>query len=55
MLNAVGADGVGVKLPIFPVNCSCLPFSQENDGKNEGNDEKQEAKKNDKKKQMEET
>ena len=26
VLNGVGADGVGVKFPIFPVNCSFLPF-----------------------------
>ena len=25
VLNGVGADGVGVKFPIFPVNCSYLP------------------------------
>ena len=27
VLNGVGADGVGVKIPIFPVNCSYLPLS----------------------------
>ena len=26
VLNGVGADGVGVKFPIFPVNCSYLPL-----------------------------
>ena len=26
VLNRVGADGVGVKFPIFPVNCSYLPL-----------------------------
>ena len=31
VLNGVGADGVGMKLPMFPVNCSCLPMSWAND------------------------
>ena len=26
VLNGVGADGVGVKIPIFSVDCSCLLF-----------------------------
>ena len=26
VLNGVGADGVGVKFPMFPVNCSYLPL-----------------------------
>ena len=26
VLHGVGADGVGMKLPIFAVNCCCLPF-----------------------------
>ena len=26
VLNGVGVDGVGVKFPIFPVNCSYLPL-----------------------------
>ena len=26
VLHGVGADGVGVKFPIFAVNCCCLPF-----------------------------
>ena len=30
ILNGVGADGVGVKLPIFPANCSRLLLSQVN-------------------------
>ena len=25
--HGVGADGVGVKFPIFAVNCCCLPLS----------------------------
>ena len=35
VLNGVGADGVGVKFPYFPVNCSYLPLSYENDYENE--------------------
>ena len=27
VLHGVGADGVGVKFPIFAVNCCCLPLS----------------------------
>ena len=27
VLHGVGADGVGVKFPIFAVNCGCLPLS----------------------------
>ena len=27
VLHGVGADGVGVKFPIFAVNCRCLPLS----------------------------
>ena len=27
VLHRVGADGVGVKFPIFAVNCCCLPLS----------------------------
>ena len=27
LLHGVGADGVGVKFPIFAVNCCCLPLS----------------------------
>ena len=26
VLHGVGADGVGVKFPIFAVNCCCLPL-----------------------------
>ena len=56
--NGVGADGVGVKFPIFPVNCSRLPLFQENTKKSEEkrkkNEEKrkknEKAKKNEKKK-----
>ena len=42
VLNGVGADGVGVKFPILPVNCNrlLLPW-----GKTEKNDEKRETKK----------
>ena len=29
ILHGVGADGVGVKFPIFAVNCCCLPLSME--------------------------
>ena len=45
--NGVGADGVGVKFPIFPVNCSRLPLFQENRQKNEEkkNEEKRKKKK----------
>ena len=43
--NGVGADGVGVKFPIFPVNCSRLPLFQEN---------RQKTKKNKKKRKSEE-
>ena len=35
VLDGVGADGVGVKFPIFPVNCSCVLFVLENKEKNE--------------------
>ena len=35
VLNRVGADGVGVKFPIFQVNCSCLLSSWENEEKSE--------------------
>ena len=38
--NGVGADGVGVKFPIFPVNCSRLPLFQENRKKTKKNEEK---------------
>ena len=38
--NGVGADGVGVKFPIFPVNCSRLPLSQKNRRKTKKNEEK---------------
>ena len=38
--NGVGADGVGVKFPIFPVNCSRLPLFQENRQKTKKNEEK---------------
>ena len=27
VLHGIGADGVGVKFPIFAVNCCCLPLS----------------------------
>ena len=27
VLNGVGADGVGVQFPNFPVSCSCFPSS----------------------------
>ena len=27
VLHGVGVDGVGVKFPIFAVNCCCLPLS----------------------------
>ena len=32
-LHGVGADGVGVKFPIFAVNCCCLPLSFRRRGK----------------------
>ena len=35
VLNGVGADGVGVKSPIFPVNCSYLPLVLEKAQKSE--------------------
>ena len=48
--NGVGADGVGVKFPIFPVNCSRLPSFQENRQKTEKSEEKRKkAKKNEEK------
>ena len=45
--NGVGADGVGVKFPIFPVNCSRWPLFQENRQKNE--EKRRKAKKKEKK------
>ena len=38
--NGVGADGVGVKFPILPVNCSRLRLFQENRQKTKKNEEK---------------
>ena len=42
--NGVGADGVGVKFPIFPVNCSRLPLSQERIGEKRRKTKKSEEK-----------
>ena len=42
--NGVGADGVGVKFPLFPVNCSRLPLFQEKNEK-----KRRKTKKNEKK------
>ena len=48
--NGVGADGVGVKFPIFPVNCSRLPLFQENRQKTKKHEEKRrKTKKNEEK------
>ena len=33
VLHGVGADGVGVKFPIFAVNCCCLPLFPRRRGK----------------------
>ena len=54
--NGVGADGVGVKFPIFPVNCSRLPLFQENRQKTKKSEEKRKkkAKKNEKKRKSQE-
>ena len=53
VLHGVGADGVGVKFPIFAVNCSRFPCplgeyqkSEERQKKDPKNEEKQKAKKN---------
>ena len=48
VFKGVSADGVGVKFPIFPVNCSCLALSYESKEKNEEK-RKRKAKKNEKK------
>ena len=48
--NGVGADGVGVKFPIFPVTCSRLPLSHKNRRKTKKNEEKRrKTKKNEEK------
>ena len=53
--NGVGADGVGVKFPIFPVNCSRLLLFQENRKKTKRNEEKRrKTKKNEEKRKSEE-
>ena len=44
VLNAVGADGVGVKFPIFPTNCSRLRLSWENRRKTKKKAKKSEEK-----------
>ena len=48
--NGFGADGVGAKFPIFPVNCSRLPVFQENRQITKKNEKKKKkTKKNDEK------
>ena len=44
--NGVGADGVGVKFPVFPVNCSRSRLFQKNRRKNE--EKRRKTKKNEK-------
>ena len=48
----VGADGVGVKFPIFPVNCSRLPLSRRI-GEKKNKEKRRKAKKSEEKNEKE--